>query len=202
MRTEQQATRGEVEAISAFLRQEDSCLAICPHHDVGAAPDLASREAQFRHHGDRLVPAQQRIGGFARSLLAGLGFPLENRFGLNPARAADGSPASLEVFRDGDELGILKGVETFNLHPHLPHLAVPEALQGKVEILARQPINLAAPPHPFVEAGNRYFNAFLRIPPGGDRAGNIFVCDATLWSSAFGGTESLKALWRNLGALH
>jgi hypothetical protein len=32
-------------------------------------------------------------------------------------------------------------------------------------------------------------------------AGQLFVCDATLWSSAFGGLGSLQNLWRNLAQL-
>ena len=32
-------------------------------------------------------------------------------------------------------------------------------------------------------------------------AGKLFVCDATLWSSAFGGLGSLQNLWRNLARL-
>jgi hypothetical protein len=37
------------------------------------------------------------FGRFARSLLAGLGVPVENRYGLHPAAEADGSPSPIEV---------------------------------------------------------------------------------------------------------
>ena len=55
------------------------------------------QEADFRHHGDKMIPPQQRFGGFGRSLLAGLGVPVENRFGLHPAAEPDGSPSPIEI---------------------------------------------------------------------------------------------------------
>ena len=202
MITEQRPTEGEVQAVQHFLEREEACLVVCPHHDVGVREDVASQEEEFRHHGDGLVPSQQRIGGFGRSLLQSLGLPVENRYGLSPGRRPeDNSPAPLRVAPDLDELGILKGVETFNLHPHLPHLDVAPSLLGAARVLARQPINPDAARHPFVEAGNRTFNALVWIAPEGSRAGNIFVCDATLWSSAFGGVQSLQNFWSNLARL-
>jgi hypothetical protein len=197
LRTEQRASPGEVEAIRHFLQRENSCLMLCPHHDVGVG-DPKGREAEFLHHGDRLVPSQQRLGGFAQSLLEALGLPVENRYGLNPGRAADGSPAPLEVARDLDGLRVLEGVRSFNLHPHLPHLYVTPEAAGRVRVLARQPVNPSASRHPFTDAGNRLFNALVWAPPQGRQAGNVFVCDATLWSAAFGGVDSLRALWNNL----
>ncbi|MDV2998038.1 MAG: hypothetical protein N4J56_007743 [Chroococcidiopsis sp. SAG 2025] len=200
--TEQKPTVAEVEAIKSFLEREDACLLICPQHDVGSEDDQTSREVEFLHHGDRLVPAQQRIGGFARAILAELGFPIENQFGLNPAKSSkDSSPAPLLVFPELDDFKILQGVTTFNLHAHLPHYSVPDFLKESVRLLAKQPINPAASSHPFVEVGNHYFNALLWIPPSASRAANIFVCDATLWSSAFGGVQSLEVFWRNLAHL-
>jgi hypothetical protein len=83
----------------------------------------------------------------------------------------------------------------------LPHYHIPDRLYKSVRILARQLINPAAPKHPFVDAGNTYFNALLWIPPTGTQAGNLFVCDATLWSSAFGGVKSLEVFWQNLAHL-
>jgi len=171
---------------------------VCPHHNIGDDAHQAAREIEFRHHDDRLVPAQQGIGGFGRSLLAGLGYPIVNRYGLSPARTPDGGPALLDIAGEQDELGVLKGVTTFNLHPHLPHLEIPATVASSVRVLARQLINPQATRHPFVEAGNRWFNVLLFIPPARRRAGSILVCDATLWSAAFGGTGSLAQFWRNL----
>jgi hypothetical protein len=200
--TEQLATPGEIEAIKHFLARENACLVVCPHHDVGAGDDQGAREIEFRHHGDRIVPSQQRLGGFARALLAALGFPIENRYGLNPAKSAkDNAPAPLQILADLDEPRILQGVTTFNLHPHLPHLHVSTSVNTSVRILARQLINPQATRHPFADAGNDYFNALLWIPPDGTRAAQVFVCDVTLWTSAFGGLESLETFWRNLARL-
>jgi hypothetical protein len=33
---------------------------------------------EHNHHGDSGIPAQQRFGGFALSLMAGLGLPIRN----------------------------------------------------------------------------------------------------------------------------
>jgi hypothetical protein len=200
-KTEQRATQGEIEAVRHFLQRENACLIVCPHHDVGALSDQNSREVELLHHGDRMVPSQQRIGGFARSLLIALGIPIENQFGLNPARAKDGSPAPLEIRSDLDRLNILKGVQTFNLHPHLPHFQLSPSAKIPVHVLAKQQINKNSTRHPFTDAGNSYFNAFCWIPSGGSQAGNVFVCDATLWSAAFSGIESLTSLWKNFAAL-
>lgn len=199
-RTAQEAQAAEIEALQRFLSRKESCLIVCPHHDVGATGNLPEQVVEHNHHGDLLVPAQQRIGGYARSILKGLGLPIENRFGLSPEKSGN-DPAPLTVSQDSDELHILDGVKTFNAHPHLPHLEVPANLSGRMRVLARQSINSAASQHPFVDEGNRFFNALLWAPPEGERTGNVFVCDATLWSSAFGGKESLMRFWSNLADL-
>jgi hypothetical protein len=63
--------------------------------------------------------------------------------------------------------------------------------------LARQPIDMSHP-HPFTEAGNREFNTFLWMPPSGARAGDIVLVDLTIFTTLFGGTESLDRFWSNL----
>jgi hypothetical protein len=197
-KNEQTARESEIEAVRQFLRRENACLFVCPHHFIG--DDAETQIVEHEHHGDVLVPAQQKIGGFGRSLLKELGVEAENRFGLSPAANADGSPAPLLIDEEADELGVLEGVTTFNLHPHLPHLEIVDQT-GELRVLARQSINPNAPPHPFVKIGNTAFNALLWAKPCGERKGNIFICDATLWSSAFGGLESLKTFWKNIAAL-
>lgn len=200
LRTEQHASLSEMEAIKSFLSREGRCVVICPHHDIGAEDNLESRIVEFKHHQDVTIPGQQRLGGFAQSILDKLGVPIVNRFGLNPAKSPDGTPAPLLVNRDIPGVDqLLSGVTTFNLHPHLPHLEVPTEALNDVDVLASQLINPTAAPHPFA-ANNRYFNALLQIRLPG-LPGIILVCDATIWSSAFGGLESLKAFWRNLARL-
>ena len=56
-------------------------------------------------------------------------------------------------------------------------------------------------PHPFSAAGNTEFNALLWMPPAGKRAGDILVMDSTHFTTLFGGTDSLKAFWRNLASM-
>jgi hypothetical protein len=203
LRTGQHASGAEVAAVRQFLAHPDHLVFICPHHDIGDVPDLPHDErlerqvVDFLHHGDKTIPPQQRFGGFARSLLAGLGVPVENRFGLHPAAEADGSPAPIEVESALDHLQLLRGVNTLNLHPHLPQFERLQDAVTKLEVLVRQKIDLTAPPHPFTRNGRTTFDALLQSRPG-IFAGNLFVSDATLWSSTAGGVESLRQLWTNV----
>jgi hypothetical protein len=203
LRTGQQASAAEIAAVRAFLDNPDHLVFVCPHHSVGDAdhlPDVERvrlQEEDFFHHGDRTIPPEQGFGGFARSLLAGLGVPVENRFGLRPAHAPDGSPAPIETEPMHDRLGLLNGVSTLNLHPHLPHFERLGEAAEKLDVLARQPIDLTAPPHPFVQSGHSTFDALLQSRPGVFE-GALLVGDATLWSSTAGGVDSLRRLWRNV----
>jgi len=201
-RTAQVASAGEVDALRHFLSEPDHLAFVCPHHDIGAVDDLpadmqqARQLIEFLHHGDRTIPPQQRFGGFARSLLAGLGVPVDNRFGLRPAAEPDGTPSPLAVERTLDRLDLLQGVTTLNLHPHLPQLDRLGDAVGKLEVLARQKIAPDAPPHPFAQA-HTTFDAVLQSRPDAF-AGTLLVCDATAWSSTAGGTDSLQRLWSNV----
>lgn len=203
LRSGQQATQAELHAVRAFLGRPGNLLAICPHHDIGHADGLSdldrhhSQEADFLHHGDKTIPPQQGFGSFARSLLAGLGVPVENRFGLRPATVPDGSPKPLDIDQTLDRNSLLDGVTTFNLHPHLPHFERLGEAIGKMEVLARQQIDLSAPPHPFTANGRSTFDALLQSGPG-VFAGNLLVGDATLWSSTAGGVDSLRRFWTNI----
>jgi hypothetical protein len=198
--TGQQAAAAEIEAVRAFLRREGTCLLVGPHHDVGASPDLKERAMEYAHHGDALVPRQQRFGGYTRSLMKGLGIPVENQWGLRPA-VTDGTTriAPLTVAKDLDARGWLTGVRSFNFHLHLPHYAVTTDDAKSVRVLATQPVDRSRP-HPFTEAGNTELNALLWMPPGGDRAGDVLVADSTIFSTLFGGDESLEHFWRNIAA--
>jgi hypothetical protein len=202
-RTEQAATVTEVEAIRDFLEDPDHLVFICPHHDIGesavtAEENLIERQyAEYQHHGDRAIPPRQGFGGFARTLLAGLGVPVENRFGLRPAVGAGGSPAPVEIERALDELELLRGVDALNLHPHLPQLERVGAAVERMDVLVRQNVDMSAPPHPFTQAGRTSFDAILQSRPE-TFAAKVLVCDTTLFSSMAGGIENLRRLWANV----
>ncbi|WP_083741404.1 hypothetical protein [Mycobacterium sp. MS1601] len=191
-RTAQNVQQGELSSLRRFLDVPGNLLVVAPHHDIGDVP-----EVEFRHHGDKTIPPEQRFGGFARSVLAGLDVPVQNRFGLRPAQTTTGSPEPIITETALDRLGLLDGVQTFNLHPHLPHLERVEQAVGKLEVLARQRIDRQAPPHPFTEHGQWTFDALLQSRPG-VFAGDLIVGDATLFSSTAGGMDSLQRLWANL----
>lgn len=201
MITEQEASPEEIEAVKEFLTREGTCLILGPHHDVGVSADLNERAMEYAHHGDPLVPRQQRFGKYTRSLMKGLGVPIENRYGLRPAVVKETNQiAPLIAARDLDLRGFLKGVTTFNFHPHLPHYALTSQDTKLVQVLAKQPIDMSRP-HPFTEAGNREFNTFVWMPPNEKRAADILLADSTIFTTLFGGVESLENFWRNLATM-
>ena len=198
MVTEQEATQEEIEAVRQFVNREGTSLILAPHHDVGVSSDLKERAIEYAHHGDPLVPRQQRFGKYTRSLMKGLGVPVENRYGLRPATVKGTNRLQpLVMSNDLDSRGWLEGVATFNFHPHLPHYAVTTSDNKSIQVLARQPIDMSHP-HPFTEAGNREFNMFLWMPPDGKRAGDILLADSTIFTTLFGGDESLERFWKNI----
>jgi hypothetical protein len=71
---------------------------------------------------------------------------------------------------------------------------------GCCYLLARQPIDIERP-HPFTLDGETDFNCLLWMPPAGERAGDIVLVDSTHFTTLFGGTDSLKAFWRNLSLM-
>jgi hypothetical protein len=196
--TGQEPTAAEIEAVRAFLAREGTCLVIGPHHDVGATDDLEQRAVEYAHHGDLLVPRQQRFGRYTLALLEGLGIPVESRWALRPAvrPGTTDKVAPLTALRDLDTRGWLEGVETLNFHMHLPHYALTRD-DGTAQVIARQPIDLSRP-HPLIQAGETEFNTLVWAPPRGDRAGEVLVCDSTVFSTLFGGDESLERFWKNI----
>ena len=202
-RARQTAKPQEIAAVKAFLANPDHSVFVCPHHDIGNVDGLAAeetltrQEAELLHHGDHTIPPQQRFGSFGLSLLAGLGAPVRNRFGLRPAHEPEGSPSPIEIAENADRFGVLAGVTTLHLHMHLPHFEPVDEGAEKYDVLAQQKIDLRAPPHPFVAAGHDRFSAILHAKPGVFH-GQLAVCDATIWASVFGGLESLERLSQNV----
>jgi hypothetical protein len=196
--SEQSATGEEIEGIKDWLKRENACLLIAPHHDVGFTEDKKQQQTEYQHHGDALVPRQQRFSQYTRSLMKALDVPVINQWGLRPALVKGTRDiAPLTAFRDLDKLGLLKHVPTLNFHPHLPHYALTNDDGKTVQLLARQPIDPDRP-HPFTAAGNTEFNCLLWLPPNNGRAGNILMVDSTNFTTLFGGTESLKNFWKNI----
>src|SRR4030095_5159719 len=194
----EEAAPEEIEAINEWLKREGTCLLIAPHHDVGFTDDLQQRQMEYQHHGDRLVPRQQRFSQYTRSLLKALEIPVINQWGLRPAVVPGTRDiAPLTAFRDLDQLGLLNNVPTLNFHPHLPHYALTNENANQVHVLARQPIDPDRP-HPFTAAGNKDFNCLLWLPPNGTRSGDILMVDSTNFTTLFGGTASLENFWKNI----
>ena len=199
--SEQEATPEEVEAIREWLKREGTCLLLAPHHDVGFTDDFKQRQMEYLHHGDALVPRQQRFGQYTRSLMKALDVPVHNLYGLRPALVKDTKQiAPLTAFRDIDTLGLLRDVPTLNFHPHLPQYELTTKDTKSIHLLARQPIDLDRP-HPFTAAGNTEFNCLLWMPPNKPRAGDVVLVDSTNFTTLFGGTDSLENFWRNLALM-
>jgi hypothetical protein len=199
--SEQEAAPEEVSAIRKWLQREGTCLLLAPHHDVGFTDDFAQRQVEYRHHGDPLVPRQQRFSQYTRSLMEALDVPVHNTWGLRPA-VVEGTNdiAPLTAFRDLDTPRLLDNVTTFNFHPHLPHYELTEPETDSLRVLGRQRIDPNRP-HPFTAAGNTEFNALIWMPPTEQRAGDIVLVDSTNFTTLFGGTDSLENFWRNLATM-
>ncbi|MCV7433429.1 hypothetical protein [Mycolicibacterium bacteremicum] len=198
---QEEASAAEVEALRRWLSREGTCLLIAPHHDVGDTDDYAQRQVEYLHHGDPLVPRQQRFSQYTRSLIRALDVPIHNKWGLRPAVVPGTKDiAPLEGRLDLDDLGLLAGVSTFNFHPHLPHYELTAPESAALRVLGRQPVDVNRP-HPFVDAGNAAFNALVWMPPEAQRAGDIVLVDSTHFTTLFGGTDSLQTFWRNLATM-
>jgi hypothetical protein len=198
---QEEAEREEAAAIQEWLKREDTCLLLAPHHDVGFTDDMDQRQVEYLHHGDPLVPRQQRFTAYMRSLMTALDIPIHNKWGLRPA-VVDGTKeiAPLSGLRDLDSVGLLDNVTTFNFHPHLPHYELTEPESDSLRVLGRQRVDPHRP-HPFTAAGNTEFNALIWMPPTGQRAGDIVLVDSTNFTTLFGGTDSLQNFWRNLASM-
>jgi len=202
-RSNQRTTPEEIHEVRTFLDKPGQTVFVCPHHDIGDIENLSAeegrrrQEAELHHHGDLAIPSQQRFGTFGLSLLEGLGIPIKNRFGLRPAKTTDGNPAPLRVSTSADRFGVMSGVTTFNLHPHLPHFEMLGSSPSKLDVLARQAIDPTASPHPFAQGGRGDFDALLQTKPE-TFAGQLFISDPTIWMSTAGGLESLQRFWRNV----
>jgi hypothetical protein len=196
--TGQTPAQAEIEAVRTWLRREGTRLVIGPHHEVGATDDMDQRAMEHAHHGDALIPRQERFGRYSVALLEGLDIPVVNRWALRPAVRAGTTNkiAPFTAFRDADGADLLAGVESLNFHLHLPHYALTRD-DGTALVLAKQPIDLTRP-HPMTHGGEREFNTVLWAPPAADRAGDVVVCDSTVFSTLFGADESLERFWKNL----
>ena len=199
--SEQQAAPEEVAALTEWLQREGTCLLLAPHHDVGFTEDYAQRQVEYEHHGDRLVPRQQRFGQYTRSLMKALDVPVHNTWGLRPA-VVEGTTeiAPLSGFRDLDGARLLDHVTTLNFHPHLPHYQLTAPEGNDLRVLGRQRVDPNRP-HPFTAAGNTEFNALIWMPAAGQRSGDIVLTDSTHFTTLFGGTDSLRNLWHNLATM-
>src|SRR5262252_9200427 len=197
----EEASLEEVGAIRKWLEREGTCLLLAPHHDVGFTEDLKQRQMEYLHHGDELVPRQQRFTQCGRSLMKALAVPVMNQWGLRPAVVkGTRDPVPLTAFRDLDKKGLLKDVTNFCFHQHLPHYKLTGDDSKSVQVLARQQVDPDRP-HPFTAAGNTEFNCLLWLPPTQQRAGDILMVDSTNFTTLFGGTDSLENFWRNIATM-
>ena len=120
MVAEEEASQAEIAALEEFLSREGTCLILGPHHDVGSSSDLKVRDMEYYHHGDPLVPRQQRFAKYVRGLMKGLGTPVENRHGLRPAtHPGTTRPVPIVAANDLDTRGWLTGVLVVRV-PHAP----------------------------------------------------------------------------------
>ena len=192
---EQAAAPEEVAAIRQWLQREGTCLLMAPHHDVGFTGDMEQRQMEYLHHGDPLVPRQQRFGQYTRSLMKALGVPVHNIWGLRPALVTGTREiAPLNAFRDLDGLGLLTDVPTLNFHPHLPHYELTAPDSKSIQVLAQQPIDLDRP-HPFTGPAPPSSTPCSGCRRRRTRRRHLWSTP-THFTTLFGGTDSLVNFWR------
>jgi hypothetical protein len=134
--SDQVAAPEEIAAIKDWLKREGTCLMVGPHHDVGFTDDMKQRQVEYKHHGDELVPRQQRFSQYTRSLMKALDIPVINQWGLRPAVVkGTRDPVPLTAFRDLDKKGLLKDVTNFCFHQHLPHYSLTNDDGKTVQVL-------------------------------------------------------------------
>ena len=143
--SEQEAAPEEIAAIREWLKREGTCLLLAPHHDVGFTDDMKQRQMEYLHHGDALVPRQQRFGQYTRSLMKALDVPVHNTYGLRPALVKGTKEiAPLTAFRDIDKLGLLKNVPTLEL-PSAPAALRDHRKERQVDPSAGAPADRSRP---------------------------------------------------------
>ena len=198
---EQEAESGEIDAIREWLKREGTCLLLAPHHDVGFTDDAKQRQVEYRHHGDELVPRQQRFSQYTRSLMKALNVPVINQWGLRPgSRERDEGDRAADRLPRPRQAGVVEQRHDIQLPPALAALRSDRPDAKSVHVLGRQLIDPDRP-HPFTAAGNKEFNCLLWLPPTEQRAGDILLIDSTHFTTLFGGTDSLANLWRNLALM-
>ena len=195
-----EADAGEIEAIRAGCAV--TAPACCWRPTTTSASPTTSPSARWSTNTTATASshASQRFSQYTRSLMRGLDVPIHNVWGLRPATVGDSKEIAPLTASDLDTPGLLVDVPTLNFHPHLPHYELTAPESDGLRVLGRQPVDLNRP-HPFTAAGNTEFNALVWMPPSGERAGDIVLIDSTHFTTLFGGTDSLRKLWRNLAAM-
>ena len=160
---------------------------------------------EYEHHGDRLVPRRRA---------------LQPVHPLADARARRARPQHLGAAprrrrRLQGQIAPLTGYPQTWTAPGLldrrPHTATstrtcrttnsPHPESAGLRVLGPPARRPRTDPHPFTAAGNTEFNALIWMPPAGERAGDIVLIDSTHFTTLFGGTDSLRNLWRNLATM-
>ena len=141
------------------------------------------RAMEYAHHGDALVPRQQRFGKYTRSLMKGLGVPVENRYGLRPALVNGTTDrAAVRSIATSTRAAGSRASRSFNFHMHLPHYAVTTDDANAVRVLARQPIDLSQPAS--VHRGRQPRVQLVRLDAARRTSGPATSCWPTRRSSA------------------
>ena len=196
--TEQEAAADEIEALRAWLTREGTCLLLGPHHDVGVSSDLGERAMEYAHHRDPLVPRQQRFGQYTRSVMKVSAYRFTTSTACGQPRLAE--PGSFSRSSNAVTWTREAGSKACRRSTFIRICRITplrRTTRRRIHLLAQQPIDVSKP-HPFTEAGHREFNMFLWMPPKGDRAGDILLADSTIFTTLFGGDESLEQFWKNI----
>ena len=153
---------------------------------------------EYKHHGDELVPRQQRFGQYTRSLMKGLGVPVMNQYGLRPAVVkGTGEIAPLTIYQGSRQARPAQRGDDVQFP------STPAALRADQRRRQVGPRALAASRSTWTgpilspKRATRSSTPASGCRPQGERGGHIVLADSTIFTTLFGGTESLEHFWAN-----
>ena len=156
---------------------------------------------EYAHHGDALVPRQQRFGQYTRSLMKALDVPVRiSTDSARPSSKARTKIAPLTIIKDLDKLGLLNERHDVQL-PSAPAALRADHRGRQVGPCAGAPAHRPRPSASVHRSGQHGVQLLLWMPPQGERAGDIVLADSTIFTTLFGGTDSLENFWRNLAMM-
>ena len=197
--TEQEASPEEIEAVRQFLRREGTCLILGPHHDVGSSADLKERangvRAPRRSAGSAATTLRQVHAvahqGTRRAGRKPLGASPVPRFRArtssfrSPRSGTWTREAGSPAFRPSTSICICRTMRSPRTIPRRSTCWLGNRSTSPGLIRSWRPETKSS-------------ICFFGCRPPETRAGDILLADSTIFTTLFGGDESLENFWTNI----